>query len=188
MEEFKNLKEIIELCEEELDKNDENVHATLDFEDLKELQNLINKYEELQKESFEDYKSYFDLVQEDNELLVQKEKKIKELEKERDGIYADYQDLGKEKLKLEEENQAVRGANNYWVMKFCEANNKNKEQEKLIEIYDEKLMFALSPTTHELAQDTKINFKKIIRENINDDTYTIKKVLKDYWNKKAKGE
>ena len=46
MEEFKNLKEIIELCNEELDKNDINVNATLDLEDLKELQNLINKYNE----------------------------------------------------------------------------------------------------------------------------------------------
>ena len=69
MEEFKNLKEIIELCKDELENNDENVNATLDFEDLKELQNLINKN--------------------------------KELEKERDGIYADYQELGKEKLELE---------------------------------------------------------------------------------------
>jgi hypothetical protein len=69
MEEFKNLKEIIELCKDELENNDENVNATLDFEDLKELQNLINKN--------------------------------KELEKERDGIYTDYQDLGKEKLELE---------------------------------------------------------------------------------------
>lgn len=39
--------------------------------------------------------------------------KYKELKKERDGIYADYQDLGKEKLKLEEK---------------CE------EQEKMIEL------------------------------------------------------
>lgn len=70
MEEFKNLKEIIELCNEELNKDDINVNATLDLEDLKELQNLINKY--------------------------------KEQEKERDEIYADYQDLGKEKLQLEE--------------------------------------------------------------------------------------
>lgn len=69
MEEFKNLKEIIELCKDELENNDENVNATLDLIDLKELQNLINKN--------------------------------KELEKERDGIYADYQDLGKEKLELE---------------------------------------------------------------------------------------
>lgn len=83
MEEFKNLEEIIELCKEELENNDENVHATLDLEDLKELQKLINKY--------------------------------KELEKERDGIYADYQYLGKEKLKLEE----------IWGVKESEKSRKN---------------------------------------------------------------
>lgn len=43
MEEFKNLKEIIELCREELIFVDENVNATLDGEDLRELRNLINK-------------------------------------------------------------------------------------------------------------------------------------------------
>lgn len=60
MEEFKNLKEIIELCQEELGKNDENVNATLDLEDLKELQNLISKYEELKKERDDIYADYQD--------------------------------------------------------------------------------------------------------------------------------
>ena len=46
MEEFKNLKEIIELCQEELIFVDENVNATLDGEDLRELRNLINKCKE----------------------------------------------------------------------------------------------------------------------------------------------
>ena len=50
MEEFKNLKEIIELCSEELIFKDENVNATLDGEDLRELRNLINKYKEQEKE------------------------------------------------------------------------------------------------------------------------------------------
>lgn len=53
MGKFKNLEEIIELCSEELDENseyyDENVHATFDFEDLKDLENLINKNKELEK-------------------------------------------------------------------------------------------------------------------------------------------
>ena len=34
--------------------------------------------------------------------------KYKELEKERDDIYADYQDLGKEKLKLEEKYKELK--------------------------------------------------------------------------------
>lgn len=55
MEEFKNLKEIIELCKEELENNDENTHATLDLVDLKELKNLINKNKELE-EQIEEYK------------------------------------------------------------------------------------------------------------------------------------
>ena len=48
--------------------------------------------------------------------------------------------------------------------------------------YENKLMFALSPTTHELASETQRNFKKIIAQNIDEDTYTIKKELKKYWN------
>ena len=48
--------------------------------------------------------------------------------------------------------------------------------------YEEKLMYALNPTNSELAIKTKEDFKKIIRENINEDTYTIKKELKKYWN------
>lgn len=58
---------------------------------------------------------------------------------------------------------------------------------KLIEEYkklEEKLMYALSPTNHELALDTQMNFKKIIRENLDKDTYTIKQELKEYWRSK----
>lgn len=50
-----------------------------------------------------------------------------------------------------------------------------------IDKLEEKLMYALSPTTHELAEDTKNDFKNIIRENLKEDTYTIRKKLKDYW-------
>ena len=77
MEEFKNLKEIIELCEEELDKNDENVHATLDLEDLKELQNQINKCKELKNENELAKKSLIEnsnVADERNDLLVEVQK------------------------------------------------------------------------------------------------------------------
>lgn len=46
---------------------------------------------------------------------------------------------------------------------------------------EDKLMYALSPTSHELSVVTKRNFKDIIRNNIDEDTYTIKEKLKDYW-------
>ena len=46
---------------------------------------------------------------------------------------------------------------------------------------EEKLMYVLGPKNHEFAAETKINFKKIIIKNINEDTYTIKRELKKYW-------
>lgn len=64
-------------------------------------------------------------------------------------------------------------------------NSIDKALENLLTIYklyEQKLMFALTPTTHELALETQRNFKKIIAENINEDTYTIKRELKKYWN------
>ena len=44
-EDIKNLSEIIELCQEELNKNDENVTAILDLQDLKSLKNVIDDYQ-----------------------------------------------------------------------------------------------------------------------------------------------
>ena len=54
----------------------------------------------------------------------------------------------------------------------------NKEY---IEKLEEKLMYALSPTKHELAENTKKLFKNIIFQNLDEDTETIKKELKKYW-------
>ena len=50
-----------------------------------------------------------------------------------------------------------------------------------VNVLEEKLMYALTPTKHELALETKRNFKEIIRNNIDEDTYTIKQELKKYW-------
>ena len=47
MKEIKNIEEIINLCKEDLDKNDENVTAILGAEDLKSLRNLLDRYKEL---------------------------------------------------------------------------------------------------------------------------------------------
>lgn len=48
-EDIKNLSEIIELCEEEINNNDENVSAILDLTDLKSLRNLIQEYKNLKE-------------------------------------------------------------------------------------------------------------------------------------------
>lgn len=45
MEVFKNIKEILELCNEELIKNNKETYATLDYEDLLELKEMYNKLE-----------------------------------------------------------------------------------------------------------------------------------------------
>lgn len=50
-EDIKNLQEIINLCNEELDNEDENVTAVLDLVDLKSLRNLINRNKELEEEN-----------------------------------------------------------------------------------------------------------------------------------------
>ena len=71
-EDIKNLSEIIELCEEEINNNDENVSAILDLTDLKSLRNLIKEYKNL-KEIEESHRK------ENGELR----ERVKELEEER---------------------------------------------------------------------------------------------------------
>ncbi|MGN1269369.1 MAG: hypothetical protein ACI4UU_00645 [Clostridia bacterium] len=48
-EDIKNLSEIIELCEEEINNNDENVSAVLDLTDLLSLRRLIKTYKDLKE-------------------------------------------------------------------------------------------------------------------------------------------
>lgn len=57
-----------------------------------------------------------------------------------------------------------------------------EKKEEWINKLETKLMYALTPTKHELAKRTQEEFKEIIRENIEEDTYTIKRKLKENWN------
>lgn len=59
-----------------------------------------------------------------------------------------------------------------------------EKQNEYINKLENKLMYALSPTTHELALNTQEHFKTIIRDNLEEDTYTIKRALKEYWEEK----
>jgi hypothetical protein len=58
-EDIKNLSEIIELCEEEINNNNENVTAILDLTDLKSLRNLINRNKEIEEDYISVYLSGF---------------------------------------------------------------------------------------------------------------------------------
>ena len=67
-EDIKNLSEIIELCEEEINNNDENVSAILDLTDLKSLRNLINRNKDLEEE-IEKINKQLDLDYVDNNYI-----------------------------------------------------------------------------------------------------------------------
>ena len=54
-------------------------------------------------------------------------------------------------------------------------------EQEYINKLESKLMYALSPTTHELSVETQKKFINIIREKIDEDTYTIKQELKKCW-------
>lgn len=63
-EDFKNLKEIIELCRLEIDEGDKNINATLDYEDLKELFYLLEFYQQ-EKEKNKQLEEVIDLMAKD---------------------------------------------------------------------------------------------------------------------------
>lgn len=100
-EDIKNLSEIIELCEEEINNNDENVSAILDLTDLKSLRNLIKEYKNL-KEIEENHRK------ENGELREQ----VKEIEEDLTSVYLKgiYDERDKRialvKEKIEEINKA----------------------------------------------------------------------------------
>ena len=50
---YENLKEIVDLCKEELEKNDENTTAILDIADLRSLNNILSEYKRLKQENEE---------------------------------------------------------------------------------------------------------------------------------------
>lgn len=56
-----------------------------------------------------------------------------------------------------------------------------QEVEKTNDKYLQKLVYALTPTKHALGTKTNEGFKKIIAENIDLETYEIRRKLKEYW-------
>lgn len=86
-EDIKNLSEIIELCEEEINNNDENVSAILDLTDLKSLRNLIKEYKNLKeieenhrKENGELRERVKELEEENKKIKIEKISYLKELQ------------------------------------------------------------------------------------------------------------
>ena len=49
-DDYKNLLEIVALSKDEIELNDDNIHATLDLEDLKSLDKILDDYKRVQEE------------------------------------------------------------------------------------------------------------------------------------------
>lgn len=98
-EEIKDIVEILELVKEELENNDENTSAILDLKDLKALKNLYDLYQQ-EKNKVQALEKQHDY---DMQMIDEVKGNAVKLANERDGIYNDYQDIGKEKLKLQEQ-------------------------------------------------------------------------------------
>lgn len=115
-EDIKNLLEIIELCKEELDKNDDNITATLDLQDLKSLRNIIN-----------DYKRQVEINQEHQKTNGELQQRIKQLEDaDLTTIYLNgvYDERDKWKLKIKgkiEELKSKSGGNVFHIQQTINA-------------------------------------------------------------------
>ena len=144
------MEEDIKILNDYLDENDKKFVKPKRLKFLQAIENLINKNKELEEISRE----YDDLIK----LYAEALNTCEELEKERDGIYADYQDLGKEKLELE----------------------------KMVELMA-KNIYNTSDTLNMLDIGKEINYDLEKLFNGIDDTEAIKIII-DYFRKKAKGE
>lgn len=59
--------------------------------------------------------------------------------------------------------------------------NKVRELEEINDKYLQKIVYALTPTTHELSTNNNNAFKKIIADNIDLETCKIRRKLKEFW-------
>lgn len=86
MDKFKNLEDLINLSKEEIEGNNENITATLDLTDLRELKNLLDAYKK-EKDKI-------------RERLEKVQDKIQELSDEQ-GYWGDTKLLNEEEFLLE---------------------------------------------------------------------------------------
>lgn len=143
-------------------------------EDKKYFLTVLNLLEKKDKEIAKFKNNNKDLLRK----LRNRVKEVKKLEK-----YSTYKQefstLNKQLQKKDkqiEQYQNILATNDMLHVRECE------KKDKWINRLETKLMYALTPTKHELAKRTQEEFKEIIRENIDEDTYTIKRKLKENWN------
>ena len=96
--------------------------------------------------------------------------------------------MNEEEAKKIIDNMSEQELNNFIFFALKEVEKENQKlktelekKEEWINKLETKLMYALTPTKHELADKTKEAFKNIIKKNINEDTYTIRNEIVRYW-------
>lgn len=119
-EDIKNLNEIIELCEAEINNNDENVTAILDLTDLKSLRNLINRNKEIEEDYTSVYLSGF--YDGENKWKSKIKQKIEELDKEEQKLQNSISD---------EEREEYSDANISWEL--CDIEIRRRCYKELLE-------------------------------------------------------
>lgn len=149
-EDIKNLNEIIELCEAEINNNDENVTAILDLTDLKSLRNLINRNKELEEIKDEAINTCFYTWNDDVELLCRKLAKYGyiTIDKEKNEYISPFKD----NPNLEESKDICEDISDYIP--------KSKVEEKIEELNKEEqeLQNSISDEEREEYSDANISF------------------------------
>lgn len=82
---------------------------------------------------------------------------------------------------LEADNYEQNNIINSYIEREQKLIEKLEEKEKLNDKYLQKLVYALSPTTHALGDSYNNAFKSIIADKIDLETCKIKRELKDCW-------
>ena len=125
MEEFKYLEGIIDLCRKELYNGDRNIHATLGFEELKELQNLLNKRSALERHAG---------------ILINKNKELEKMvEKFKNYSKSVYDDYANAVVELQEKNKMIELMSEYILNEYVspEICSKHTPEDCYADIYDD---------------------------------------------------
>lgn len=125
MKEHKNLEEIIKLCIDDLDKDDNNVTAILDLIDLKELRNLLNRNKKLEK-----------ILKHKNDLIKQADKDLETDYIPKSKVEEKIEKLDKEEQELQnsisdEEREEYSDASISWSL--CDIETRRRVLQELLE-------------------------------------------------------
>ena len=191
-EDIKNLKEIVDLCEEEIKNNDENTTAILDITDLKSLKNILNELERLQNEN-QEYERIIDIWDEreyrKKYLEEERAKRPKLLYPDADEIYKKYYELKTENENITRELLSRTNKLNELLIENARYKAKleedTTEEIEEIDIKDNKIQaISIVNYAYSISQPMKITINKInelVRavNKLNNTTYKAENCMTD---------